>query len=180
MMASDHLICAPTTPLYLERVRYFPRQLITPEDLTQAQDYVRNKLRRHNRLLHGWGIVCGAGVRQGNACEVIIEQGYILGPYGDEIVIDREVTLDLCQEDPTCGPGVDPWCDGPTLPRLNRQTLYIAVRYAECLTRPVRVYANGCDETACEYTRIRDSYIIKALTALIQSDAAPPALRLSV
>ncbi len=47
----------------LERVRYFPRQMITPADLTQAQDYMRAKLRRHNRMLHGWGVVCGCEVQ---------------------------------------------------------------------------------------------------------------------
>ena len=47
----------------LERVRYFPGQLLTPDDLTADQDHVRAKLRRHNLLLHGWGVVCGAGVR---------------------------------------------------------------------------------------------------------------------
>ena len=45
-----------------ERPRYFPRQLITADDLTLEQEYFRNKLRLHNRLLHGWGVVCGAQV----------------------------------------------------------------------------------------------------------------------
>src|SRR5215470_1511513 len=86
----------PGTPS-LERVRYFPRQLVTADDLTQDQEYFRNKLRRHNRLLHGWGVVCGARVKKGAGdCEVVIEPGYLLGPHGDEIGIDCERTVDLC------------------------------------------------------------------------------------
>jgi hypothetical protein len=45
---------------------------------------------------------------------------------------------------------------------------YVVVRYAECLTRPVRVHTAGCgcDETTCEYSRIRDSYEFGVLSRL--------------
>jgi hypothetical protein len=106
-----------------ERTRFFPRQLITPDDMTQDQLYFREKSRRHNRMLHGWGVVCGAWVRPGEGdCEVIVEPGYVLGPYGDEIVIDDEITIDLCREDPDgnaispCG-DVDPWCSDVRISR---------------------------------------------------------------
>jgi len=82
----------------LERPRFFPRQLITPDDLTLGQDYLRNKIRRINRYLHGWGVVCGARVVQpakAQAWKVVIQTGYILGPFGDEIVLDREICFDL-------------------------------------------------------------------------------------
>lgn len=157
-----------------ERTRFFPRQLVTPDDMTQDQIYFREKARRHNRLLHGWGIVCGAWVRPGeSACEVIIEPGYILGPYGDEIVIDDEITVDLCRQDPDgnalspCG-DVDPWCSDVRVSRRGGQALYLAVRYAECETRPVRVMPAGCgcDDAECEYSRIRDSFALKVLTEL--------------
>ena len=46
----------------LERVRYFPRQLMTAEDMRTEQAYFVERLRRHNRLLHGWGIICGLQV----------------------------------------------------------------------------------------------------------------------
>src|SRR5688500_6283212 len=90
--------CASSTLRGLERTRFFPRQLVTPDDLTQDQDYFREKLRRHNRLLHGWGVLCGACVRRGRGtCEAVIDPGVILGPFGDEIVIDRAVTIDVCR-----------------------------------------------------------------------------------
>ena len=158
----------------LERTRFFPRQLVGPDDLTQDQIYFREKSRRHNRLLHGWGIVCGAGVRKGAGdCEVLVQQGYVLGPYGDEIVIDREVTLDICKEDPSgaafdpCA-GVDPWCVDVSVQRREGQRMYLAVRYADCDTRPVRVTACGCgcDDAECEYSRTRDSFELKVLTTL--------------
>src|SRR3954471_13361332 len=71
-------------PRGLERTRYFSRMLVGPADLTQDQRYARAARRRHNRLLHGWGVVCGARVRRGDRpCELVVEPGYVLGPYGD-------------------------------------------------------------------------------------------------
>jgi hypothetical protein len=172
---------APTTG-GLERTRFFARQLVTPDDLTQDQIYFREKNRRHNRMLHGWGVVCGACVRRGRGdCEVIVEPGYILGPYGDEIVIDRDVTFDLCKQglrerDGCCGEELDPWC-GDVRSECPDGTLYLAVRYSECRARPVRSAGGGCgcgcDDSACEYTRIRDSFTLKVLRELPSSYTTP-------
>jgi len=158
----------------LERTRFFSRQIVTPDDLTQDQIYFREKSKRHNRMLHGWGVVCGACVRRGTTdCDVIIEPGYILGPYGDEIVIDRDTVIDICklgtgEQDGCCGDELDPWCsDGRST--CTQGTLYLAVKYSECKSRPVRGGGGcgcGCDEGDCEYSRIRDSYTVKLLRDL--------------
>ena len=175
MRSYDLTICQPNGAVGLERTRFFPRQLIGPDDLTQDQIYFRDKLRRHNRFLHGWGVVCGAEVRLGQGdCEIVVAPGYILGPYGDEIMIDSEVTVDLCREGldgnavSPCGDALDPWCSDVRVNRQAGQRLYVAVKYAECHSRPQRVQANGCgcNEAECEYSRIRDSFAIKLLTSL--------------
>lgn len=175
--------CQPDGSAGLERTRFFPRQMIGPDDLTQDQLYFREKMRRHNRMLHGWGVVCGARVRtsEENACAVIIEPGYILGPYGDEILIDREVEVDLCREGidgnavAPCGDALDPWCSDVRVNRQSGKRLYVAVRYAECQSRPVRVHSNGCgcQEGECEYSRVRDSFAIKVLTSLPEGYSDP-------
>src|SRR5712691_4587713 len=89
----------------LERVKYFPRQLLAVDDMETERDYFLDKLRRHNRLLHGWGVVCGlevtAAPTQTMPWLVHISPGYALGPYGDEIYVAEPVCLDLAQ----CGPG---------------------------------------------------------------------------
>jgi hypothetical protein len=168
-----------------ERTRFFAGQLITPADLTQDQDYFRERMRRHNRIMHGWGIVCGATVIKGRGpCEVIISAGFILGPQGDEILIEKELTINLCLTDPEgdvpsdCGPPVDPWCSDVRVRRNADATLYIAVRYAESPTRPVRSSGCGCgcNQGDCEYSRIRDGFVIRALTELPSSynSMAPP------
>ena len=157
----------------LERVHYFPRQLITAADMTAEQEYFRQKLRRHNRFLHGWGVVCGLEVTAAATTEfpwqVRIDSGYALGPYGDEIYVPEPVCLDLAK----CGQEtvVDPCQPGGAVvasKRTKSDIRYIAIKYVECETRPVRVHPNGCgcDDAVCEYSRIRDDFKIECLTEL--------------
>jgi hypothetical protein len=184
MTTAELVHCPPSETPALERTRFFPRQLVTPDDLTQDQRYFRDKLRRHNRFLHGWGVVCGAWVRKhADPGKVVIEPGYVLGPWGDEIVIDKEVPVDLFQETTeglvhaTCTDPADPWCSRVRVERRAGATSYLAVRYDECDTRPVRVATDacGCDLTECQYSRTRDGYAVKLLSALPASYTATPA-----
>ncbi len=195
----------------LERPRYFPRQLITPDELGLEAEYFRDRLRRHNIYLHGWGVVCGALVcvipetgqkrtdttrsrgslaraaatngGNGNVADtasgtvpwkVRVEPGYILGPYGDEIIIDcaQEVSLRGGGVSGCAGAGddlSDPWCSEVYDSRIS-SPLWVAVRYKECRVRPVRAQPAGCgcDDTPCEHSRFRDSYEIDTL------DCCPP------
>jgi hypothetical protein len=162
--------CGVSDLVSLERTRFFPQQLVSADDLTQDQVYFREKLRRHNRLLHGWGIVCGAGVTTDGECTATVAEGYILGPYGDEILIDQATSIDVCKQDSVTNldcSGGDPWCGDPPSVR-DGSTVYLAVRHVERTTRPVRVpgCGCGCDGGDCEYSRIRDAFELKVLTEL--------------
>lgn len=143
--------------------------MITPGDLTLEADYFRGKLRRHNRLLHGWGVVCGAIVcrapgkpGEGPLCDkVVVGPGYILGPYGDEIVIDEPqvVNLHAAPGSPNGHAMDDPWCAPVPKPQLGSRVC-VAVKYKEIQTRPVRVSPAGCgcEDTPCQYSRWRDGF----------------------
>ena len=177
-----------------ERPRYYARQLITSDDLTLEQDYFRSKLRLHNRLLHGWGVVCGAEVCSvpkansgGNTNErepwiVMVCPGYVLGPYGDEIFIDCKRKVDLRTRGVVgvtgepCTDVIDPWCS-EVYEEREITKLYVAVRYKQIATRPVRVQpvGCGCDDSRCENSRWRDGYEIGILTAWPKCDVDPPA-----
>jgi hypothetical protein len=179
--------CEMCSTGFLEHPRYFPRQMITPAELTLEHDYWRDRMRRHNRLLHGWGVVCGAKVcpiptdkkaDDGSLIfepwKVRIEPGYILGPYGDEIIIDCARVFDvrtkgvLAATGEACGEVLDPWC----------AEVYIAVRYQEVRCRPVRVQpiGCGCDDMPCEYSRLRDGYEITSLLDCPPSHRGHPSI----
>ena len=158
--------CTCTEPTGLERLRYFPRQLLTADDMRAEQEYFREKQRRHNRLLHGWGVVCGLEVvpdPKAGPLAVSVCPGYALGPFGDEIYVPEPVKLDLsyCARPPAveCSPKYAVSQPLVTSPML------VMIRYVECPTRPMRTLPAGCgcDETACEYSRTRDGFEIKCM-----------------
>ena len=157
----------PRSRVTLERTRYFYGLVLGVDDFAQEQEYFRAKARRHNRMLHGYGVVCGLRLRAEPAGMVTIEPGYALDPRGEEIVVERELVVDLGVEDAegnTVGacPGDEAFVP---VERPLGKPLYIAIRYAECDVRPVPVASESGDETV-EYSRTRESFVIRVLTAL--------------
>ena len=124
-----------------QRLRYFFGQVIGVDDLEQEQLYHREKARRHNRLLHGWGIVSGLEVRAGTqgARKVTILPGYALDRQGEEIVVPRSVAVDLSGH-------------------AAGTTVYVAVRYDERPERPVPTPLGQ------QYSRVRDTFAVEVLT----------------
>jgi hypothetical protein len=158
----------------LERVRFFPRQILGADDLNTEQRYFKQKMRRHNRYLHGWGVACGCEVKPAPTAarpyQVVICPGYIVTPEGDEIMIGCPATFDLA----TCMVDSDDPCafarPCPPVTSITplRSKIYLAVCYKECQVRPVRVAPAGCscDDAQCDYSRIRDAYEFDCLDAL--------------
>jgi len=168
----------------LERVRYYPRQLLTADDMSAEQQYVLQKDRNHVRNLHGWGVVCGmevvASATETSPWRVRVCPGHVVTPQGCEIQLAELATLDLATGAQTA---VDPcagaWPCPPTGAMPGGKPgqviqVYVAIRYAECPSRPERVLPAGCgcDETACEHSRIRDAFELGMLWELPASHAA--------
>lgn len=149
----------------LERLRYFPRQLLTADDMRLEQEYFREKQRRHNRFMHGWGVVYGLLVQvnpKKGPLALTICPGYALGPCGDEIFVPEPVPFDLT---PTTQQMTQPSCANTGLEKALEKGLSIVIRYAECQSRPVRTLPAGCgcDDSSCEFSRIRDGFEIRAV-----------------
>jgi Chitobiase/beta-hexosaminidase C-terminal domain len=151
----------------LERVRFFPGQLLTADDMSVSAEWVLEKLRRHNRYLHGWGIVCGCDVTPPAGADtpwlVHICPGYLVTPQGNEILISSEATFDVAG---CVLSSADPCAMARPCPPITRraagtsQVVYLAVRYVECDARPVRVapVGCGCGDAQCDYSRVREAY----------------------
>jgi len=123
-----------TEPVAFERVNYFDGQVLTAQDFEDEQGYYREKRRLHNRLLHGWGVVCGLGVSlQGE--EIRIEPGLALDCQGNEIVVRDQVTA--------------------RLPEAGRDR-YVVVEYVERLSKYVP--APGASEP--QPSRVTEGYRI--------------------
>jgi hypothetical protein len=178
--------CTPST---IERPHYFPRQLVTPAELNLESQYFVDRMRRHNRMLHGWGVVCGAqvcrvpaaGCASAEPWKVAIRPGFVIDGHGNEIEIGCERIVDIrsaavsvgCGDPP--GESSDPWCNDIPVER-DPGRLWIAVCFRECLVRPVRTQPSGCgcDDTSCEYSRLQDGYEVRMLTSCPESHQGPP------
>lgn len=163
-------------PRALERVRYFPRQLMTAEDMRAEQDYFLERMRRHNRMLHGWGIVGGLQVQPAATADkpwqVRICPGFGLSPQGDEIHVPVPVLFDLARpagdDNEDCMPRPCPPGPSAAAGATEATTVYVAIRYNERLARPVRTghSACSCGEHGCENTRHRDDFALTLLDTL--------------
>ncbi len=86
----------------LTRNHFFSGKLLTADDLAQEQAYSRTRHRRHNRLLHGVGIVRGLGVALepsagGGDPTIVVSPGLAISPDGEELVVCEPVSRDVCQ-----------------------------------------------------------------------------------
>jgi hypothetical protein len=124
----------------LARNRYFSGRLLGAEDFQLEQDYVRERLRRHNRALHGTGIVCGLQVSVrpdgGGGEQVVVQPGVAIDPYGEEIEVPCAASADL----PEAG-----------------SELSVMVRHAERLTHPVP----ASDDEPVQFTRVEESFALQ-------------------
>jgi hypothetical protein len=180
---------ATTETSALQRPRYFARQLVTPGELNLGTDYVLERLRRHNRLLHGWGVVCGLkvcrvpGSEAGSALpwKVAIEPGHAIDGHGNDLTVDCERVVDLragvtaaaCGDPP--GEVRDPWCTD-VWTKDDGGRVWVAVCYHACRSRPVRAQPSGCgcDDTTCEYSRWVDGYEVRILDECPETHQGPP------
>jgi hypothetical protein len=82
----------------LTRPHFFTGQLLDAATLQAEQDYQREKLRRHNLRLHGFGVVSGLDVHMETSSgtdrgRIIVDPGYAIDGYGEEIAVCASAAL---------------------------------------------------------------------------------------
>lgn len=123
------------------RPRFFAGQLLTEQDLNRLDHYIVEKHKLHNRHLWGPGVVCGLVVTCAPCDErVNVSAGYALSPCGEDIVVCKPDSVDICALIARCrepdGPDCTPFgsTDGGCEDVLEEWVL--ALRYAEYPSRP--------------------------------------------
>lgn len=117
----------------IQRVHFFSGQLLSAEDFQAEQDYCRERLRRHNRLLHGSGVVFGLQVEQVGQQQIVVHPGAALDCQGNELVFAESL---LCQ-----------------LPETGKR-VYVCLMYAEWLADPVPRLEPSSEGEDMFYTRV--------------------------
>lgn len=145
-----------------ERNRYFTGKYLTARDFADEQAYFLSRHRLHNRLLHGWGIVCGLKVvRHPNPdCRkrwVVVHPGIALDCCGRELIVKCETAFELPLPRPEQEQGADQ--SGGEV--MNEQFLLV-LRYEEENTEEVPVLYNEgqCDPKRKEANRIREKAVL--------------------
>lgn len=82
----------------LKRPIYFSGRLLDAATLTADQDYHREKIRRHNRALVGYGVVAGLHVRVEAVAgaagpKIVVGAGYAVDRHGEEICLPCAVRI---------------------------------------------------------------------------------------
>lgn len=134
----------------LKRVNYSTGQLLNAADFQAEQEYHRAKLRRHNLLFHGWGIVTGLEVsvtKDARRWSVVVTPGYAVDKAGNDIDLSEVAKL--------------PMPDAAS-------TLLVELRYAETLTDFVPVISDGDGEQS-QPSRVEEGGEVVLVT---QSDSA--------
>lgn len=111
---SEHNAAFDEVPL--QRPNWFVGRVLSSNDLDQQQSYVRERMRRHNRLLHGWGVATGLEVAAANdGAALSVTPGFALDAAGNEILVSDLTVVDVAAAG--LAPGVSYW---------------LAVRWDEC------------------------------------------------
>jgi hypothetical protein len=142
----------------LSRPHYEEGNYLASEDLRAEQDYRQQRLRRHNRHLHGWGRVCGLRVVPAHDVArpwgVMVCPGYAITCCGDELQVCCPSRLDIR----------DYLWSRPQIGGTPAPAAYIGIRFTEEQHGLVAEQKPSClcDE-ATHPSRLRDSFQIDVL-----------------
>lgn len=135
------------------RPRYFHGQLLDVRHFESEQAYFQRKHALVNRLILGFGVVCGLDVQVGDdQHSVIVLGGIALDKRGHEIVVpgpSRKIPIDPAttqegQEGEECRD--DEW-------------VHLVLCYQESKTEPEPVLTGGCDVgERCAFGAVREGY----------------------
>jgi hypothetical protein len=150
--------------LVTERNRYFDGKFMTARDFRADPDYLLGRHRLHQRLLHGWGVVCGLRVRRHPKPEcrrrwVVVTSGIAVDCCGRELVLERDTAFEL----PLPGPD-----DQQATPAAGErpESLFVCLQYREQAIEhtPVLYHEGHCDPSRKEANRVRETPAIVVRT----------------
>jgi len=144
-------VCA-TNPF--ERNNYFYGKQFTVRDLVQEQSYLNDKRHLVNRMVLGWGVVCGLDVYwDQHKRRLVVKPGMALDCCGHEITVCEDQYFSLDDNDDDCRHDEKPKPPG---------TYVLCLEYYECEAEPIDLPAVGCDSKGkTEFNRIRDGFKLK-------------------
>jgi hypothetical protein len=147
----------------LERNRYYTGKFMTARDFQGEQDYLRSRHHLHNRLLHGWGIVCGLEVvlNPRQECQnttVVVKAGVALDCHGREVVLTEDTVFEV--------PRPTPPVAAPDSKPLPREELLLSLYFTEeSIELTPAIFSEGVGETESDQAnRIREGATLRLVS----------------
>jgi hypothetical protein len=155
----------------MERNRYFTGKFMARRDFADEQAYFLSRHRLHNRLLHGWGIVCGLKVSHHPRRDcakrwVVVQSGIALDCCGRELIVPCETAYELplpqseegsngSSEEELEAAQTEEYGDGD---ETDRKFLLVLRYVEEEIERVPALFSEGeCDPARKEANRIRET-----------------------
>ncbi len=155
--------CCTCDDSNFERNNYYYGKLMTVRDFEAEQNYFNNKRWLINRMVNGWGVVCGLDVYKNKENEIIVKPGIAIDPCGREIVVCDETPAKWGSKKPDCHTKEEK--NSKDKKRSIEKEFYVCLEYMECKTEAVPLPPMECSpQDRCEYNRIRDSFRITLKT----------------
>jgi len=158
---------AGSSDIVTERNRYFTGKYMTARDFLAEQAYFLDRHRLHNRLLHGWGIVCGLDVVEHDrdpACThdwIIIKAGIALDSYGRELIVPRDMPVKIPEPEEIVSTDAKADPDAEDSPPPTE--FLVCLRYQEQPIElvPALYAADGVNATHQEANRVRETVCVE-------------------
>lgn len=122
----------------LRRLNYFEGRLLSAADFQAEQEYHREKSRRHNRRLHGCGVVCGLTVSLAGGAfrpAITVKPGIGIDATGNELEIDAERWVAIA---------------------VKARAFLVVLRYVERPVEPIPSFGTGGDADTMGCARIEE------------------------
>jgi hypothetical protein len=161
-----------------KRVNYSFGLLLGVDEFQQEQEFLKERRRMHNRMLHGYGTAWGLRVElrpdPARGPQAQVSPGVAVNPQGQEICVPRTMCAEL-----------DKWLDSHKAELEKVQSaappftlsLGVVLCYRECKTDDVPVAGEPC-RTASDVmaaSRIAESFELRLCLGRGQAIASPPA-----
>lgn len=173
--------CPQCSTIAMERNRFFTGRYMSARDFRDEQAYFVSRHRLHNRLLHGWGVVCGLDVRPHRPeCpgQVVVSCGIAIDCCGRELVLEESRVVSVWS--PPDGPPDKPKTaskesdQASATERPTTLTYLLYLRYdeeeIECVPA---LFAEDCSPKRQEANRVRETVCIEVVPWDVEHQGDP-------
>ena len=145
--------CGVCTPPNFQKNNFYIGKELTVRDSCAEQTYFDEKRWMLNRMVHGWGVVCGLKVSLKDRC-VYVESGLALDCCGKEILVCETASVELPKVE-ECG----------TSEEAPGSLWHVCLTYHKRPIEPITLRACDEQETVEGFNRVSETYSLELKSA---------------